>query len=73
MSKAKKETPCENTCGSCVFYKKHETDKPMEELIGICHAMPPTILTDEDNDPFSIRPLVEQNDMACAFYRRVMH
>lgn len=73
MAKKQKEEILDNTCGSCVFYKKHETDKPMEDPIGICHSMPPNVLIDDEGDPFSIRPIVEQDDMACAFYRRVMH
>lgn len=42
------EHPC--TCGTCWYYEPVQKDK------GYCMAMPPTLIFDDDGEPFGTNP-----------------
>lgn len=52
------------TCGMCKWWKADA-----EGADGFCHALPPTVLTDENDNAFSIRPLTDNTDPACTLFR----
>ena len=56
--------PC---CGMCL-HTETEGDKI------ICYGMPPSILTDENGTPYSMRGAeVEPNERICGFFKPKLH
>lgn len=45
-------------CANCAFFVRLEGEREMLH-IGQCHRNPPAVLQDEDGDPYSVFPLVE--------------
>lgn len=52
-------------CSVCIYFRKH--DKKTDTVIGICRRYPPQIVIDNDGDPMSLWPLVDDQNFCGEF------
>ena len=52
----------QNTCETCVYFMRYQGEK------GICYESPPQLIVRDVGSPYSWRPEVCSDDLACCEY-----